>query len=171
MNIEPNAPTVRPADLTGPDAGAVSRLVEAYLTQTEREKATHLGETSAGVDLPERYRDEVKHPARSYENAIVYVAELGDAPVGLAVVKQTPAAREIKRVWVDPSVRGHRVGSALIRAALRHQDLPMRLTVWDWRDDAIRLYRKHGFVYVPSWEDRPRLLCMETRPELPESAR
>lgn len=164
MDTEVGVPIVRLADLSGPDAESVSRLVRAYLIQTEREKAAYLGSASADTDLPERYLLEVEHPARAYEGATVYVAELGNSPVGVVIVQQTAEAREIKRVWVDPSVRGHRVGSALIDATLNQMDLPIRLTVWDWRDGAIRLYVKRGFIPVPSWEDRPRLLCMEKPP-------
>ena len=164
MDTQVSSPIVRPVDLTGPDAKSVSRLVQAYLIQTEREKATYLDDTSKDAALPERYRQEVEHPARAYDGATVYVAELGNSPVGVVIVQQTAEAREIKRVWVDPSARGHRVGSALIDAALNQLDLPIRLTVWDWRDEAIRLYVKRGFLPVPSWEDRPRLLCMEKRP-------
>ncbi len=139
--------------------------------QTEREKATYLGGTFTDADLPERYRQEVDHPERAYQGAAVYVAGLGNSPVGVVVVQQTAGAREIKRVWVEPSARGHRVGAALIDAAIRQQDIPIRLTVWDWRDDAIRLYGKRGFIPVPSWEDRPRLLCMEIRPVALEATR
>ena len=170
MGTEPNSLIVRPADLSGPDAEAVSRLVQAYLMQTEREKATYLGDPFKSSDLPERYRQEVEHPARAYEGATVYVAELGNSPVGVVIVQHRAEAREIKRVWVDPNARGHRVGSALVDAALSLQDLPIRLTVWDWREDAIRLYGKRGFFPVPSWEERPRLLCMENRQAALESA-
>lgn len=38
-----------------------------------------------------------------------------------------------------------------------------RQTVWDWRDDAVQLYLTRGFVGAESWEDRPRLVCMERR--------
>ncbi|WP_091723188.1 GNAT family N-acetyltransferase [Pseudarthrobacter equi] len=171
MGTELRSLIVRPADLSGPDAEAVSRLVEAYLIQTEREKATYLGGTFRDAELPERYRQEVDHPERAYLSADVYVAELGNSPVGVVVVQQTAEAREIKRFWVEPGARGHRVGSALMDAAIRQQDLPIRLTVWDWRDDAIRLYGKRGFIPVPSWEDRPRLLCMEKRLVALEAAR
>ncbi|MCF3138408.1 GNAT family N-acetyltransferase [Paenarthrobacter sp. AR 02] len=153
--------TVRPADLSGADAGAVSRLVEAYLMQTEREKAEHLGGIFDDAALPGRYREEVDAPELAYRSAAVYLAELDDLPVGIVVVQQSAEAREIKRFWVEPSARGHRVGSALMDAAMKQRDLPIRLTVWDWRDDAIRMYAKRGFAPVPSWEDRPRLLCME----------
>ncbi|KQP00322.1 hypothetical protein ASF30_22095 [Leifsonia sp. Leaf264] len=153
---------MRPADLTGADNDAVSRLVEAYLRKTEDEKVLYLGEAHGGADLPDRYRPEIDNPARAYENAVVYVAELGSL-VGVVVLQQNVTTAEIKRVWVDPSARGLRVGSALIDAALSQTTRPVRLTVWDWRDDAVRLYRTRGFIPVESWEDRPRLLCMELR--------
>lgn len=162
---------VRPADLTGPDSGVVSHLVEAYLRRTEFEKATHLGGLGGDSDLPRRYRDEVQSPAQAYQNATVYLAELNLLPVGVIVVQQNSANREIKRVWVEPSARGKRVGSALIDAVLSQQDRPVRLTVWDWRRDAIQLYRSRGFAPVASWEDRPRLVCMELPSTSPENAR
>lgn len=102
-------------------------------------------------------------PARTYADAVVYLAE-SDSPVGVVVVQRGDAASEIKRVWVDPRARGRRVGSALIDAVLRdHGPGPLRLTVWDWRDDAVQLYLARGFVRAESWEDRPRLVCMERR--------
>lgn len=151
---------VRQAEFGGRDDAAVGRLVHAYLAQTEVEKALHLG-TGAGGELPQRYRNEVEDPEHAYAGARVYVAELNDSAVGLVVVQQAAATREVKRVWVDPSARGHGVGSALLDAALGADDLPVRLTVWDWRDDAIRLYLERGFAPVPSWDQRPRLTCME----------
>lgn len=160
MHIEEKRLNVRRAELGGRDDAAVGRLVGAYLTQTEAEKAVHLG-TGTGDELPQRYRVEVKDPEHAYKQALVYVAELNDTAVGVVVIQQGAGAREVKRVWVDPSARGQRVASALLDTALGLDDLPVRLTVWDWRDDAIRLYRKRGFTTVPSWEDRPRLICME----------
>ncbi len=154
---------MRVADLSGPDAAAVGSLVRAYLVQTEREKQTHLGEPFVAERLPDRYRDEVAHPARAYDGAVVLVAELDGATVGVAVVQDAGEAGELKRLWVDPRARGHRVGSALIDAALDGRDRPLRLTVWDWRVDAVELYRRRGFVPVPSWDERPRLLCFEWR--------
>jgi ribosomal protein S18 acetylase RimI-like enzyme len=159
--------TVRPADLDGPDNSAVGRLVEAYLKQTESEKASHLGEGDDAHThgLPERYRDEVADPRRAYADSAVSVAEANGSLVGLVVVQQNKAVREIKRLWVDPGARGLRVGSALMDSALTRRDLPIRLTVWDWRDGPMRLYRSRGFDLVESWDDRPRLLCMELAPD------
>jgi ribosomal protein S18 acetylase RimI-like enzyme len=170
VHIARDSINIRPAALTGPDGDAVSRLLEAYLMQTEIEKLLHLGGTPAGDGLSERYRREVDNPARAYGNAVVYVAET-DSPVGVVVVQQKATSSEIKRVWVDPGSRGRRVGSALIDVALSHATRPIRLTVWDWREDAVRLYRSRGFMPVESWDVRPRLLCMELRHDPSQSAR
>lgn len=140
----------------------MSRLVEAYLRQTEIEKVLHVGDPAVGAGLPVRYRAEVDDPGRAYENAVVYVADAGSV-VGVAVLQQNSDTSEIKRVWVDPSARGLGMGSALIDAILSRHTRPLRLTVWDWRDDAMRLYRSRGFIPVESWDDRPRLVCMELR--------
>jgi ribosomal protein S18 acetylase RimI-like enzyme len=164
MDNELNSPSIRLADLAGPDCVTESHLVEAYLIQTEREKTNQFGETFTVPDLPERYTREIEDRATAYANATVHIAKLFDSPVGVVVVQHSAEAHEIKRVWVDPSARGHRVGSALIDAAISEHGLPIRLTVWDWRHAAIRLYGNRGFLHVPSWEDRPRLLCMERPP-------
>ncbi|MFS0718454.1 GNAT family N-acetyltransferase [Arthrobacter sp. 1P04PC] len=165
MDDVPRTTPVRTADLDGPDAAAVGRLVAAYLVETEREKAARLGGPPFSGVLPERYRREVENPARAYSGAAVLVADSGYGPAGVITVHRACAAWEIKRVWVDPASRGQRVGAALLDTALKFVAAnghdPVRLTVWDWREDAIRLYRRGGFVPVPSWEDRHQLLCME----------
>lgn len=156
---------VRTADLTGADAAAVGGLVAAYLLQTEREKAAQLGGAPFSGVLPERYRREVDDPAGAYAGAEVLLADAGTGPAGVITVHRAGTAWEIKRIWVNPAARGLGVGAALLDAALEFADGaghdPVRLTVWDWREDAIRLYRRRGFVPVPSWEVRPRLICME----------
>jgi GNAT superfamily N-acetyltransferase len=156
-------PIVRRAILGGRDSAEVGRLVEAYLRQTEREKAAHelRPPFSDSDELPARYRTEAARPDAAYAGAAVYLAELGSSAVGVAVIRSAEGATEIKRLWADPAVRGRGVGSALIDAVLEEHSEPVRLSVWDWRGDAMRLYLSRGFVRVPSWDERPRLVCME----------
>lgn len=151
---------VRVADLSSADAERVAALALAYLTHTEREKAEHLG---SDVDdaLPERYRAEIDDPRRAYSGATCLIAEVDGHAVGLAIVHPIEGARELKRMWVDPSARGLGIGAGLLAAALGTRESATRLTVWDWRDGAIRLYRRFGFSEVASWESRERLVCME----------
>ena len=178
MKIDESLVVVRRADVTGADSAIVSRLVRAYLVQTEAEKAVNLSDYEGGcgdgdgavrTELPTRYRAEVEDPERAYAGATVVLAELNGSPVGVMIVQHGADANEIKRVWVDPNARGRHVGSALLDAALRESDRPVRLTVWEWRDSAIQLYRTRGFAIVPSWDERPELVCMELR--APEAGR
>lgn len=163
-NPEQVVPTVRRADLTGSDAAQVGKLIADYLLQTEREKAEHLDGANGPTSLHEKYRHEIDDPRSAYASADVYVAELQGRLVGIAVVHADQDADELKRVWVDPAARGTGAGSALLNAAMtRDEQRPLRLTVWRWRDDAIRLYSRGGFQAVTSWDPRPDLICMERR--------
>lgn len=152
--------TIRHADLSGPDAEHVGRLICAYLRQTEREKAEHLKLEPPADKLPESYRAEVQAPAQALADASVLIAELNGAPVGVAVIKQHPGDTEIKRLWTESQARGQGVGSALLDAVLAEVSGTINLTVWSWRTHARKLYESRGFTVVPSWEDRAGLVCM-----------
>jgi GNAT superfamily N-acetyltransferase len=155
-------PTVREARFPD-DALDVSRLVGAYLRQTELEKAARgLAEPLDGGRLPGRYQSEVDDPARAFSGAAVLLASLPVGPVGLVVLTTDPhGSGEIKRFWVDPAARGVGAGRLLLDAVADRVDGPLRLSVWRWRDDAVRSYRRAGFVEVPSWEAREQLVCLE----------
>lgn len=155
---------IREADLSGTDAVAVGRLVAEYLWQTEREKAEHgviLARAAASDALPEAYRREVDDPAGAYADCAVFVAELDAEVVGVVVLRPGTEGIEIKRLWASPEVRGRGVGSGLLDAAIAAGGGAARLSVWDWRTDVIRLYESRGFVRMPSWESRERLVCMQ----------
>jgi GNAT superfamily N-acetyltransferase len=152
--------TVRHADLSGADGDHVARLVGAYLRQTEREKAEHLA-LEPPVELPEGYRAEVHAPEKTFADAVVLLAELSGAVVGVAVLKHGTGDTEIKRFWAEPQARGHGVGSALLDAVLAEVSGTISLTVWSWRARARELYESRGFVVVPSWDHRAGLVCMQ----------
>ncbi|GAA4847973.1 hypothetical protein GCM10023221_28650 [Luteimicrobium xylanilyticum] len=150
------------------DACDVGRLLEDYLRRTEREKHEHLGADGpgAGAPLQPRHLEEVHAPAEAFAGAQILLAGSAGSAVGVVVVTPRPGdVVELKRFWVDPAHRRAGAGGALLDAAIRLAAGPVRLSVWDWRADAIRAYTRRGFAPVASWEpDRPRLVCLEHRP-------
>ncbi|MDF2507663.1 MAG: hypothetical protein K0Q52_1522 [Microbacterium sp.] len=158
-------PVIRAADLTGPDAIVVGAAVGAYLQQTELEKRQQTGAVpDPAAPLPERYRREVEDPAAAYAGHRVLIAQLADRSVGVVVLSRRDGLAEIKRLWAAPEARGLGVGSALLDGAVLEAEAlgatEVRLSVWDWRAGAVRLYESRGFERVPSWDDRERLVCM-----------
>lgn len=91
----------------------------------------------------------------------VILAHAGGQDCGLVIVGTSDCgASEIKRLWTTPTARGRGVGSTLISEALRGER-PVRLSVWEWREPAIQMYQKLGFVSTTPWDDRERLLFLE----------
>ncbi|MGR6743157.1 GNAT family N-acetyltransferase [Microbacterium arborescens] len=155
---------------------AVSGLLRDYHLQTEHEKALH-GVTAGGVTaggvtaggvagaaLPARYRVEVDDPAEAFAGAAVAVAEDDVGAVGVVVLQPSGRDVELKRLWVAPAGRRRGVAAALVTYASEHAERAeadgLRLSVWDWRSDALALYRSRGFTVEPSWESRERLVCL-----------
>lgn len=156
---------IRQADLAGADASAVGAAAREYLRQTEQEKAERGLSPSLAGDalLPRSYQDEVDDPRKAYEGCRVLVAEVDHEVVGVVVVKPHGEGAEIKRLWAAPHLRGRGISSALLDAAIaEHSGTDvLRLSVWDWRTGAIRLYESRGFERVQSWDGRDRLLCFQ----------
>lgn len=154
--------SIRPADLHGADRGPVSAMLADYHAQTEGEKVAH-GVAAPG-ELPERYAAEVRDTAASFAGADVIVADRDGEAIGMAVLHRAGADVEIKRLWVTPAGRRSGAGSALMADASARGRAAgatgLRLSVWDWRLDALALYARQGFVEVPSWESRQRLVCL-----------
>ena len=112
-------------------------------------------------ELPANYKAEEEDPESAFGNASVFLAEIDAEAVGVAIARTVGSATEIKRLWADPHVRGRGIGAALLDAVLQASPGVVRLSVWDWRTPATCLYESRGFVTVPSWDGRPRLVCME----------
>ncbi|WP_144785808.1 GNAT family N-acetyltransferase [Microbacterium sp. BH-3-3-3] len=144
------------------DARSVSALVSDYLRRTEDEKAEH-GLVDPRAAMPTRYTREIDDPATVFADRRVLVAAVDGVDCGVLVVGSFGGVTEISRFWMTPDARGHGVGSALLTAALRGATRPVRLSVWKWREPALRMYRTAGFGVVPSWDERPGLVCLELR--------
>lgn len=154
---------VRESTWDDADTTAVSELVRTYLLQTEAEKIAH-GEAESSAPLtalPRRYEREVADPGAAYADCTTLLAVTEQGPVGVVIVRIDGGEAEIKRLWADPDLRGRGLGSALLDAALVLTAGRIRLSVWEWRAPALRLYESRGFERVPSWDDREGLICME----------
>ncbi|MFK4789978.1 GNAT family N-acetyltransferase [Microbacterium sp. ZW T5_56] len=141
---------------------ALSVLLGDYHRQTEAEKGAAVDVIGA---LPARYRLEVVDPGTAFADDVVLVAQQGDQPAGCVVITDAGDRQlEIKRLWTAPEFRGRRVASRLLAAVEAHAEVvgadSIRLSVWEWRVDAIGLYRKLGFIEASSWETRDGLICM-----------
>jgi putative acetyltransferase len=92
---------------------------------------------------------------------VVLLATVADAAAGCVVLTRIADEVELKRLWVAPAHRGRGVATALARRALADAGgLPVRLSVWHWRTDAIGLYERLGFAEVEPWDARPGLVCL-----------
>jgi DNA-binding MarR family transcriptional regulator/GNAT superfamily N-acetyltransferase len=108
-------------------------------------------------------------PARSISAAdhemtppagLFLVAALHGQPVGCGALKFHPGApAEIKRMWVDPSVRGLGLGRRLLAEletrAAAHGVRVLRLETNRALAEAIALYRAAGYREVPAFNDEP----------------
>ncbi|MFD3571980.1 GNAT family N-acetyltransferase [Streptomyces sp. NPDC058667] len=141
-------------------------LLAAYHLLNEAEKGTPVT-TVAG--LPAAYRAEVEDPAAAFAADTVLLATPPgeDLPAGCVVLKAPDdgQAPEIKRLWVAPEARRKGIARALLTEALRRaaasRAAAVRLTVWNWREEPLALYRRLGFEPVASWDERPDLVCLE----------
>ena len=99
---------------------------------------------------PPQYRHLVDLPALLAGNVRFYIARLDGAVVGCAALVRTGADRgELKRMFVDTSVRGKGVGLALLLAiedAARQDDMhTIQLETGNLNIAALRLYRGNGY--------------------------
>ncbi|MFC0625550.1 GNAT family N-acetyltransferase [Kribbella deserti] len=117
-------------------------------------------------ELPDRYRAEVDDPVAAFGKDTVLLAWKDGTPVGcLAVTSPELGRSELKRLYVFPVARGVGLASELVECgvaeASRMGASVVGLSVWSWRKAAIGLYERLGFKVVPSWDDRPDLVCLE----------
>jgi putative acetyltransferase len=90
-----------------------------------------------------------------------FVATLDGAPAGCGGVALGDGFAEVKRMYVRPVARGLGVARAILdclEAETRAADLPLlRLETGDKQIDALRLYRRYGFVDCPPFGDYAKL--------------
>ena len=140
----------------------LATLLTAYPLQTEAEKGNPVTSVDA---LPEKYLSEIADPQTGFDGDDVLIARYENHAAGcLVITRRTDLRLEIKRLWTDPDYRGRRIATSLLTQAQAHAARvdaeAIQLSVWEWRSDAIALYKRTGFRETPSWEDRDQLICM-----------
>jgi putative acetyltransferase len=134
---------IRHSTLSSPDAARLIAALNAELTAIFPEPgANHFSLSDAQV---------------AGDGAFV-VAYLGGAAVGCGAVRRLDeATAELKRMYVDPSVRGRGIGRALIEALEREARLlgatRIVLETGTRLAPAIRLYEGMGYARIPLFGD------------------
>ena len=142
---------MRIREVAADDPGAV-RLIEAM-----------------GEELTKRYGDGGLSPASPEQfrtPGTFLVAELDGGPVGCAGLRPGVGGAEVKRMYVDPAVRGQGVARALLRALVEHaraHDLTtLRLETGIEQPEAMSLYESEGWRPVAPfghYASDPRTRC------------
>jgi GNAT superfamily N-acetyltransferase len=99
--------------------------------------------------------EELRPPA-----GLFLVATLNAKPIGAGALKfHENAPAELKRMWVDESVRGLGVGRRLLSEledhAVKHGVRTVRLETNETLVEAINLYRSAGYIEVAAFNDEP----------------
>jgi GNAT superfamily N-acetyltransferase len=130
--------------LTSPDAARLIAALNAELTTTFPEPgATHFSLHDSQV---------------AAGDGAFLIAYLDDVAVGCGAVRRLDeTTAEIKRMYVDPSVRGRGIGRAIVEALEREARLVGLTTVvleTGWRlAPAIRLYEAMGYACIPLFSE------------------
>ena len=88
-----------------------------------------------------------------------WVARLGETPVGCVGLKGGAEYGEVKRLWVDASIRGRGLARRLMREVEDHARATgitvLRLDTNAKLPEAIALYTSTGWTEIPRFNDDP----------------
>ena len=110
----------------------------------------------------QHYEDEIRDLKAKYgqpEGRLYLALWEGEAAGCIALRKLDEQHCEMKRLYVRPAFRGHRIGDALVDRILqdaraigyRH----MLLDTLPFLESAIYIYQKRGFYEIPCYNDSP----------------
>lgn len=89
-----------------------------------------------------------------------FVAKIGDQKLGCgAILVHKDQYAEVKRIYVDPSARGHGLAKAIINRLERESRLlglhSMKLETGIYQPEAIALFERFGFQQCEAFGDYP----------------
>ena len=121
-------------------------------------------ETELNEDLCfQSFEEELKDPLKKYgpPNGMLYIAKWNDEVAGCIALMQLKeeGACEMKRLYVRPAFRKHKIGKQLVEQLLNHAKqmgyTKMKLDTLQKLQPAITLYKQYGFVETTAYYENP----------------
>ncbi len=110
----------------------------------------------------QHYEDEIRDLEAKYgrpEGRLYLALWEGEAAGCIALRKLDEQRCEMKRLYVRPAFRGHRIGDALVDRILQDARAIgyryMLLDTLPFLESAIHMYQKRGFYEIPCYNDSP----------------
>jgi len=110
----------------------------------------------------QNYEDELAHLEKKYglPDGRLYLLLADGVPAGcIGLRKIDPITCELKRLYVKPQFRGHKLGELLVGQIIADAKLigyhRMRLDTLPFLTTAIALYKRCGFYEIPQYLDSP----------------
>ncbi len=116
----------------------------------------------AGYLKQQNYQHEIRDLPYKYgpPEGVLHLALMDGQPAGCIGLRKLDETRcEMKRLYVRPEYRRHRLGEKLVQRILQDaRELgykQMLLDTLPQLDSAIRLYQRYGFEFIPCYNDSP----------------
>lgn len=109
------------------------------------------------------FEDELKNPLKKYgpPRGLIYLAKWNSEVAGCVALHplKERGACEMKRLYVKPFYRKHKIGKVLVEQLIKDAQTlgytKMKLDTLEKLQPAIGLYKQYGFVETTSYYDNP----------------
>ncbi|RXK60827.1 GNAT family N-acetyltransferase [Lacibacter luteus] len=109
------------------------------------------------------FEEELKNPLRKYgpPRGVIYLAKWNNEVAGCVALQplRERGACEMKRLYVKPHYRKHKIGKVLVEQLIKDAQMlgytKMKLDTLEKLQPAIGLYKQYGFVETTSYYENP----------------
>ena len=133
----------------------------SLFTEYTRMLVSHDTSFQVYLDI-QHYADEIRDLEAKYgrpEGRLYLALWEGEAAGCIALRKMDEQRCEMKRLYVRPAFRGHRIGDALVDRVIQDAKAVgyryMLLDTLPFLEGAIHMYQKRGFYEIPCYNDSP----------------